>query len=161
MITYRLAKNGDEKEVLKVIGEALSKYGLSLEPNGEDFDVSDIEKYYLNNSGWFEVVLDDNKIVGSVGVYHIDENECELRKMYLLEGYQGKGIGKKLMDDALNMGRELGYKVMTLQTNSLLHKAIPLYEKSGFKYNSSEVCSRCDISMEKRGLYQNKFDTIR
>ena len=125
MITYRLAKNGDEKEVLKVIGEALSKYGLSLEPNGEDFDVSDIEKYYLNNSGWFEVVLDDNKIVGSVGVYHIDENECELRKMYLLEGYQGKGIGKKLMDDALNMGRELGYKVMTLQTNSLLHKAIP------------------------------------
>lgn len=87
MITYRLAKNGDEKEVLKVIGEALSKYGLSLEPNGEDFDVSDIEKYYLNNSGWFEVVLDDNKIVGSVGVYHIDENECELRKMYLLEGY--------------------------------------------------------------------------
>ena len=136
MITYRLAKNGDEKEVLKVIGEALSKYGLSLEPNGADFDVSDIEKYYLNNSGWFEVVLDDN--------------ECELRKMYLLEGYQGKGIGKKLMDDALNMGRELGYKVMTLQTNSLLNKAIPLYEKSGFKYNSSEVCSRCDISMEKR-----------
>ena len=153
MITYRLAKNGDEKEVLKVIGEALSKYGLSLEPNGADFDVSDIEKYYLNNSGWFEVVLDDNKIVGSVGVYHIDDNECELRKMYLLEGYQGKGIGKKLMDDALNMGRELGYKVMTLQTNSLLHKAIPLYEKSGFKYNSNEVCSRCDISMEKR-LYK-------
>ena len=139
MITYRLAKNGDEKEVLKVIGEALSKYGLSLEPNGADFDVSDIEKYYLNNSGWFEVVLDDNKIIGSVGVYHIDDNECELRKMYLLEGYQGKGIGKKLMDDALNMARELGYKVMTLQTNSLLHKAIPLYEKSGFKYNSSEV----------------------
>ncbi len=122
MITYRLAKNGDEKEVLKVIGEALSKYGLSLEPNGADFDVSDIEKYYLNNSGWFEVVLDDNKIIGSVGVYHIDDNECELRKMYLLEGYQGKGIGKKLMDDALNMARELGYKVMTLQTNSLLHK---------------------------------------
>ena len=150
MITYRLAKKGDEKEVLNVIGDALSKYGLRLEPNGADFDVSDIEKYYLNNSGWFEVVLDDNKIVGSVGVYHIDDNECELRKMYLLEGYQGKGIGKKLMDDALNMGRELGYRVMTLQTNSLLNKAIPLYEKSGFKYNSSEVCSRCDISMEKR-----------
>ena len=150
MITYRLAKNGDEKEVLKVIGDALSKYGLGLEPDGADFDVSDIEKYYLNNSGWFEVVLDDNKIIGSVGVYHISDDECELRKMYLLEDYQGKGIGKKLMDDALNMGRELGYKVMTLQTNSLLHKAIPLYEKSGFKYNSSEVCSRCDISMEKR-----------
>lgn len=149
MITYRLAQKGDEKEVLNVIKYALSKYGLSLELNGADFDVSDIEKYYLNNSGWFEVVLDD-KIVGSVGVYHINDNECELRKMYLLEDYQGKGIGKKLMDDALNMGRKLGYKVMSLQTNSLLNKAIPLYEKSGFKYNSSEVCSRCDISMGKR-----------
>ena len=30
MITYRLAKNGDEKEVLKVIGDALSKYGQDL-----------------------------------------------------------------------------------------------------------------------------------
>lgn len=150
MITYRLGKKGDEKEVLKVIGDALSKYGLGLEADGADFDVSDIEKYYLNNSGWFEVVLDDNKIIGSVGVYHISDDECELRKMYLLEDYQGKGIGKKLMDDALKMGRKLGYKVMTLQTNSLLNKAIPLYEKSGFKYNSSEVCSRCDVSMEKR-----------
>ena len=149
MITYRLAQKGDEKEVLNVIKDALSKYGLSLELNGADFDVSDIEKYYLNNSGWFEVVLDDDKIIGSVGVYHINDNECELRKMYLLKDYQGKGIGKKLMDDALNIGRELGYKVMTLQTNSLLNKAI-FYEKSGFKYNSSEVCSRCDISMEKR-----------
>ena len=57
MITYRLGKKGDEKEVLKVIGDALSKYGLGLEPDGADFDVSDIEKYYLNNSGWFEVVF--------------------------------------------------------------------------------------------------------
>ena len=149
MITYRLAKKGEEDKILKVIGEVLSKYGLNLEPTGADLDVSDIEKYYFNNHGWFQIVLDDNKIIGSVGVYHINKDECELRKMYLLEDYQGRGIGKKLMEDALQRGRELGYKVMTLQTNSLLNKAIPFYEKTGFQYNSKEVCSRCDISMEK------------
>ena len=84
MITYRLGKKGDEKEVLKVIGDALSKYGLGLEPDGADFDVSDIEKYYLNNSGWFEVVLDDDKIIGTVGVYHRSYGECKLRKMYFI-----------------------------------------------------------------------------
>lgn len=150
MISYRLPMQGDEKEILKVIGQVLNEYGLMLEPTGADIDVTDVNKYYLSNHGWFQVVLDEGKIIGSVGVYKINDEECELRKMYLLKEYQGKGIGKILMNMALEKGKELGYKLITLQTNSLLIKALPLYEKNDFKYNSNEVCSRCDISMERK-----------
>lgn len=144
---YRDAVKGDEDKVLKVIGTVLSKYGLELEPNGADYDVTDIGKFYFNDNGWFQVVENNNEIIGSVGVYKIDETKCELRKMYLYSEYQGQGIGKQLMENALNKAKSLGYKKMELQTNSLLCKALPLYNKYGFKRDDSEVCSRCDISM--------------
>ncbi|MEG0296562.1 MAG: GNAT family N-acetyltransferase [Clostridium sp.] len=146
---YRNAVKGDEDQVLKVIGTVLSKYGLELEPNGADYDVTDIEKFYFNDNGWFQVVENNNEIIGSVGVYKIDEKKCELRKMYLYSEYQGQGIGKQLMENALNKAKSLGYKKMELQTNSLLYKALPLYNKYGFKNDDNEVCSRCDISMIK------------
>ncbi|CUN71642.1 GNAT family N-acetyltransferase [Clostridium disporicum] len=149
MIKFRLARKGDEKEVLTLIDIVLSEYGLNLEPSGADFDVTDITKFYFNNKGWFQVIEDDNKIIGSVGVYKINDSTCELRKMYLYKEYQGKSLGKTLLKNALQSAQNLGYTTMTLQTNSLLTKALPLYESFGFKKNNDEVCSICDISMQK------------
>lgn len=149
MMKFRLAKNGDEEEILSLIDIVLSDYGLKLEPLGADFDVTDINKFYFNNNGWFQVVEFNNKIIGSVGVYKLNDSTCELRKMYLYKEYQGKHIGKTLLKNALEAAKSLGYTTMTLQTNSLLTKALPLYKSFGFKENNDEVCSRCDISMEK------------
>ena len=150
MYIYRDAIPGEEKEILNIIGTVLSEYGLSLEPNGADFDVSDINKYYFSNNGWFQVVEKDNKIVGSVCIYKINDTTCELRKMYLLNEHQGIGIGKELLKNALTAAKKLNYNTITLQTNSLLIKALPLYEQYGFinDYNG-DVCSRCDIAMKK------------
>lgn len=147
---YRDGKLGDEKSVLEVVGIVLGQYGLALSEDNVDLDVTDLEKYYFNNNGWFQVVEDNGKIVGSVGIYKIDDEECELRKMYLLEEYRGQGIGKRLIENALEKAKELGYSKITLQTNSLLKKAIPLYNKYGFKEDpEAEVCCRCDMAMLK------------
>lgn len=149
-LTYRNALPGDENQVLKLIEIVLSEYNLNLEPQGADKDVTDLTYNYLKNNGWFQVVENDEKIIGSIGIYKIDDNECELRKMYLYPEYQGQGIGSTLMRNALAKAKELGYKSMTLQTNSILNKALPLYEKYGFvNDNTLEVCSRCDIAMRR------------
>ena len=139
MIHFRQGKKGDETSVLKLVEEVLSEYGLALNTEEADLDVMD-----------FEVAEENGQIIGSVGIYKLDEQTCELRKMYLYPKYQGQGIGKALMDHALEGARELGYKVITLQTNSVLVKALPLYEKYGFRQDNGEVCSRCDISMRRR-----------
>ncbi|MEG0712798.1 MAG: GNAT family N-acetyltransferase, partial [Niameybacter sp.] len=147
---YRLAKKGDEEAVLQVIESVLKDYGLELNPKEADLDVTDLEYYYINNNGWFQVVEAEGEIIGSVGVFKMDENECELRKMYLLPSFQGQGIGRELMENAIEAAVQLGYKIITLQTNSVLIKALPLYEKYGFSEEKGiEVCSRCDLFMKK------------
>lgn len=149
-LIYREAKTGDEEQILKLIEVVLSDYNLSLEPKGADEDVTDIKSYYKNNHGWFQVVENNKTIIGSVGIYKINSDECELRKMYLYPEYHGQGIGSALMINALDKAKELGFKYMTLQTNSVLKKALPIYEKYGFiNDNSIEVCSRCDIAMKR------------
>lgn len=149
-LNYREAKTGDEVQVLKLIQVVLSEYNLNLEPQGADKDATDLKLNYFNNNGWFQVVEDSGKIIGSVGVYKIDEDECELRKMYLYPEYHGQGIGSALMRNALEKAKELGYEYITLQTNSLLNKALPVYKKYGFVNDDSiDVCSRCDIAMKR------------
>lgn len=149
---FRLAKSGDEKQLLNLVQAVLGEYGLQLEPDEADLDITDIERFYLQNKGWFQVVEVEGKIIGSVGVYKLSDSVCELRKMYLDVRYQGRGIGKVLMENALIAAKRLGYKEITLQTNSVLAKALPLYKKYGFVEFKEEVCTRCDIAMKRQIL---------
>lgn len=54
------------------------------------------------------------------------------------------------MENSIEVVENLDYNTITLQTNSLLTKALPLYKSFGFKENNDVFCLRCDILMKKR-----------
>lgn len=59
-------------------------------------------------------------------------SDYELRRIYLLHRFQGLGIGKALMDRAIEYTRELGRKRLILGVYGKNHAAIRFYEKAGF-----------------------------
>lgn len=59
-------------------------------------------------------------------------DDYELRRIYLLHRFQGLGIGKALMDRAIEQTRELGRKRLLLGVYGKNHGAIRFYEKAGF-----------------------------
>ena len=143
----RKARSGDEPQILKIIKIVLGGYGLKTNPKETDIDITDIQKYYFNNSGYF-AVIDNNGIIGSYGIFKISNFTCELRKMYLLPEYHGKGFGKLMMEDVFIKAKELGYTEMILETNRKLNKAIVLYQKYGFEeYCCDHFSDRCDFAM--------------
>ncbi|MBD7913804.1 GNAT family N-acetyltransferase [Clostridium sp. Sa3CUN1] len=146
-LIVRKAVVGDEEKVLKLVQEVLNLYGLNLNPNDEDLDITDIPKYYTENNGDFEVIEFKGEIIGSYGIYRIDEETCELRKMYLKKEFQGLGLGNIMLENSLKLAISLNYKKITLQTNSVLYKAVKLYKKYGFEEFEEEVCERCDLAM--------------
>ena len=146
-LTIRKAKARDEKKILKLVKEVLNLYGLNLNPSSEDLDITDIPKYYTENNGDFEVMVFKGKIIGSYGIYRIDDETCELRKMYLKKEFQGLGLGNIMLENSLKLAMSLNYKKVTLQTNSVLYKAVKLYKKYGFEEIKEEVCERCDLAM--------------
>jgi len=146
----RAATNQDAPDIRRVVFSVLEEYDLTAEHETIDIDLRDIERDYFARGGCFEVVIDeDDKIVGTVGLYPYDHGTCELRKMYLLPAYRGKGTGKKLMDRMLAKAKALGFQHMVLETSSKLVNAIAMYRRYGFTPTQHfPTCPRCDQAYE-------------
>lgn len=87
----------------------------------------------------------NGSIIGAYGLYPVDKDTCELRKMYLYRSYRGQGWGKFLLEHALSQARKLYFKRVTLETASVLKEAIGLYKSYGFvEYQPEHLSSRCD-----------------
>lgn len=142
----RPAANADAGRIARLVFDVLAEYSLQPDPDGTDADLRDIEQSYLQNGGTFFVLeLSDRTIIGSYGLYRIDHQTCELRKMYVHKDYRGRRLGKRLMNHALTRARELGFKTMTLETAAILKEAIALYKANGFKeYTPKHLVPRAD-----------------
>jgi putative acetyltransferase len=142
----RRAGNEDRQAVTNLVYGVLKEYGLEPDPRATDADLANIEQSYLERGGTFFVLEDrDGSVIGAYGLYPVENQTCELRKMYLHKSQRGKGLGKFLLDSALEQARELGFKRVTLETASVLKEAIALYESYGFvEYEPDHMSSRCD-----------------
>lgn len=150
MCRFRDYLPGDEAEVFRIVKEVLAGYGLSTNPAATDADLHNIHDSYLAGGGAFRILECDGHIAGSYGLYPTTRHSCELRKMYLLPDFKGRGLGKKMMDDALRMAQALGFAEMTLETNSRLKEALGLYRKYGFtEFAPDHLSDRCDLAMRR------------
>src|SRR5436309_9295468 len=56
-------------------------------------DLNDIETNYFLKGGTFLVIIDKTYVVGTGAILPINTTTCELKRMYLLEQYRGRGLG--------------------------------------------------------------------
>jgi putative acetyltransferase len=144
-ITARPATNQDVEAIKQLVFGVLREYGLEPDPDGTDADLADIEANYAKRGGLFELLEDENgKLLGTVGLYPINAETVELRKMYFAPELRGRGCGKTTLERMIKRARELGFQKMYLETNSVLKEAIGLYQKFGFEPTNEKHSPRCD-----------------
>ncbi len=145
-LSIRSASNRDGERIAELVFGVLAEYGLSPDPETTDADLKDIEASYLQRGGFFEVMEDEEKnLIGSFGIYPIDKETCELRKMYFIPRARGLGLGKYVLQRAIERARKLGFKRIVLETSSKLIAANHLYTQFGFKaIDSDHLASRAD-----------------
>ena len=132
-VTIRLAGNNDGERIKALVFGVLDEFGLPSDPAEKDADLNDIENNYLRPGGTFEVIEDkEGRLVGTYGLYPLGEATVELRKMYFVPHIRGFGLGRRVLDRAVLKARELGFKVIVLETISVLETAIHLYTRFGF-----------------------------
>ena len=83
----------------------------------------------------FWIAVHDRRIVGSITIDGGEAamNGAHLRWFILDPEYQGKGIGKQLMGEAMRFCEEKNFQRVQLSTFAGLDSARHLYEKCGFK----------------------------
>ena len=147
-IFIRSAANKDCASVRKLVFGILREYDLTVETDGTDADIADIEANYLQRGGVFEVVEDaQGNLLGTIGLYPLDAETIELRKMYFDRNLRGRGVGKLMLERMIEKARALGFKRIYLETASILKEAVGLYEKYGFAPTKEGIHSaRCDAA---------------
>ena len=144
----RSATTNDEPAIRELVFGILESYGLKPSPQDTDADLYDLKGHYGDLGGDFSVMLDKDRIIGTVAIHNMGNRVCELRKMYLDPEYRRRGLGKQLLEYSLAKARDLGFNRVTLETATALKEAVALYESYGFKRIEPEhLAPRCDIAM--------------
>ncbi len=83
----------------------------------------------------FWLALADEGIVGAIAIdaAHADTRGAHLRWFILAPGFQGRGLGNRLLNTALAHCRQRGFERIHLWTFAGLEAARHLYEKYGFR----------------------------
>lgn len=108
----------------------LDQYGLT-EPHDLAI-LNDPEGTVLAGGGSIFLAMDGDRVIGTAGLWKVDEEEFELIKMFVDPAYRGQGISKLLLDTCLQEARANRARKMVLFSHSQLTTALSLYEKAGF-----------------------------
>lgn len=154
----RTIEPADNPALAIIIRNTLAEFGAN-HPGTVYYDSSTDALYELFQTpgSIYYVAIKDGQLMGGAGIFPSDglpEGTCELVKMYLLPAARGLGLGKLLIDKALEFAREAGYRQVYLETMPELRKAVSVYEKFGFHYLDAPMGNTghfgCDIWMLKQ-----------
>ena len=95
-------------------------------------ELQQLKKMYALPVGGIILCKIDDGAIGCVGIRKQEEEIAELKRMYVQPAFQHKGIGKELLEEAIKLAIECGYKKIRLDTLSNMHPAINLYTQYGF-----------------------------
>jgi len=131
-ILYRTFRPGDEAGFLRLNEDWIGKYFV-LEPGDREV-LSNPKTHILDPGGQICIAESDGKTMGCCALIVIAPGEFELAKMTVSEDARGRGIGRQLLQFAIDEARRMGAHRLYLESNTKAEAAIHLYEDLGFRH---------------------------
>jgi GNAT superfamily N-acetyltransferase len=122
----------DHPEVMSVIKSVFKDHNFTFDPEKFDSDLNAIDESYHDAGGEFWVLETDGAVTGTVAAIPRDGETCELKRLYLLHPYRGRGHGLRLIETVIEWAHTNGRRRIVLWSDVAFTAAHRLYEKSGF-----------------------------
>lgn len=120
-----------------------SSFQIYLDIQHYEDEIRDLEAKYGRPEGRLYLALWDGEAAGCIALRKLDEQRCEMKRLYVRPAFRGHKIGDALVDRILQDARAIGYRHVLLDTLPFLESAIHMYQKRGFYeipcYNDSPV----------------------
>ena len=122
--------------------DELDGFGLAFEA----YVAKTISEYVLENEcrGKIWLAECDGRLVGCAAIAERENNAGQLRWVLVDSECRGTGLGRRLVEDAINYCRQRGFNSVFLETTSGLSESMALYDKLGFKTVSETVVDLWD-----------------
>ncbi|MBO6257831.1 MAG: GNAT family N-acetyltransferase [Succinivibrio sp.] len=101
-------------------------------------ELRDAQAKYLPPHGNLIVAENDGEFQGMVAYTRINDERCEMKRLYVRREARGQHLGEQLVDKILEKAKEAGFVEMITIMPSSLSSVINLCDKHGFENFSEE-----------------------
>ena len=151
-VEFRQLASAADRAAFRALNEEwISRYFV-IEPKDHE-TLSDPDTAILGKGGRILMAYVHGEPMGCVALIPMDGGVYELSKMAVSPALRGQGIGRRLLEYAIEQARLLGATSLFLGSNSKLKNAVHLYESIGFKHVPPESLpdmpyARANVFME-------------
>jgi RimJ/RimL family protein N-acetyltransferase len=126
-LAFREFQASDERGVIRLLEACYGHYQQVVELDTLDDDLLKIEEVYGGPGTTFRVLLDRERVVGTIAVKRKSDEEAELKRVFLDPSLWGKGYGKKLILWSRDWAQEGGYQRLRFWSDQLFARAHAIY----------------------------------
>ena len=102
------------------------------------------EEYRYNQTFNFWYAVDgEGKVIGCIGLKKIGEKYGEVKKVFVVKEYRGKGVAQKLMDTLIKSAKKHRFETLFLGAVDKLKGAHKFYTKYGFHLIGKDELPAC------------------
>jgi putative acetyltransferase len=88
---------------------------------------------YAPPTGRLALALVDGQPAGCIALRRVDAGRAEPKRLYVRPAFRGHGLGRALLEWAMNEARAAGYKELVGDTMPVMKDALTLYDRMGFE----------------------------
>lgn len=135
-VRFEIASVRTERDV-EATRQLFREYAASLDFDlgFQDFEreLRELPNEYAPPRGRLLLARVEESPAGCVAVRPLDEECCEMKRLYVRRGFRRLGLGRALAQAAIDVGRTAGYARMRLDTVPQMAAARALYRTLGFR----------------------------
>lgn len=103
------------------------------ESRGQLRDVEDFQASYIDGGGVFFTLVDEGRLIGTGALRLLGDGAAEVKRLWLLPEYHGRGLGYRLLTALLQAARARGCQRVRLETDAEHQtRARAFYRRVGF-----------------------------
>jgi len=128
--------------------------GFDLDFQDFEGELADLPSMYGPPEGCLLLaVTREGPPLGCVALRRLENDVCEMKRLYVTPVFQGRGLGRRLAEAIIAEARRLGYAVMRLDTVVEMTAANALYDSLGFRpiapyrYNPLETAAYYELPL--------------
>lgn len=139
-------------DAVALFQEYANSLHISLAFQNFQEELHSINSMYGSPTGCLFLVYEKELPIACAAYRKIEEDICELKRMYIKPAFRRKKIAQSLLDLLINKASMNGYHLMRLDTLDTMLPALGLYRKNGF-YEIEAYCHNPNegvVYMEKK-----------
>lgn len=156
MIALVHATSNEQIQTVKILFQEYAAW-LNFDLCFQNFEqeLANLPGDYVSPAGSLLLAICNGVVAGCAAMRKLDEDTCEMKRLYVRPAFKGKGIGRMLAKAAIDDGIMAGYQRMRLDTIDFMKEALSLYCSMGFReiepyrYNPISGAKYMELNLSK------------